>query len=106
MLIKSRALRTRVWFKILSKVERAIIDLTIKCTDKVRSNVLAETISTIISKILLPFEEGFMTKAERIGNKIAQQLCALGERWGNKSCHAWKHDKHFIKFLGITSINT
>lgn len=104
--IRSRALRTKIWFKALSKVERAIVDLTIKCVEKVRSTVLAKTISTIVNKLLESLEESFMTKAERIGYKIAEKLCSIGERWGNKSCSAWKHDSGFVKFLGVNSLNT
>ena len=58
--IRSRALRTRVWFSALSRVERAIVDLTIKCVEKIRSNVLAGTISVIVSKLLESLEEDFM----------------------------------------------
>ncbi len=104
--IRSRALRTRVWFRALSKVERGIIDLTIKCVEKIRSTVLARTISTIVSKLLESLEEGFMTRAERVGCKIAERLCTLGERWGNKACSTWKCDKCFVKFLGVNALNT
>jgi len=104
--IRSRALRTRVWFSALSKVERAIIDLTIKCVEKIRSNVLARTISTIVSKLSESLEEDFMTRAERIGYTIAEKLCTLGESWGNKPCSTWKRDKCFVKFLGVNAINT
>jgi len=104
--IKSRALRTRVWFRALSKIERAIIDLTIKCVEKVRSNVLAGTISTIVGKILQFLEEGFMTRAERVGYEIAERLCSVGEGWGNEACSSWKCEKCFIKFLGVNALNT
>lgn len=104
--IKSKALRARVWFRALSKVERAIIDLTIKCVEEVRSNVLAVTISTIVGKILQCLEEGFMTRAERAGHEIAERLCAVGERWGNEACSTWKCDKCFIRFLGVNVLNT
>ena len=103
--IRSRALRTRVWFRALSKVERAIVDLTIKCVEKVRSNVLARTISTIVNKLLEFLEEDFMTRAERIGCKIAEKLCTISERWGNKACSTWKRDKSFVKFLGVNALN-
>ena len=104
--IRSRTLRTRVWFRALSKVERGIIDLTIKCVERIRSAVLARTISTIVSKLLESLEESFMTRAEKVGCKIAERLCALGERWGNKACSTWKCDKHFVKFLGVNALNT
>ena len=104
--IRSRALRTRVWFRALSRVERAIIDLTIRCVEKVRSNVLARTISTIVNKLLESLEEEFMERAERIGYKIAEKLGIIGERWGNKACSTWKRDKSFVKFLGVNTLNT
>jgi len=103
--IKSRALRMRIWFRTLSKVERAIIDLTIKCVEKVRSSVLADTISTIVSKILQSLEERFIARAERVGREIAETLCVIGRRWGNRACSAWKCDECFIRFLGVTALN-
>lgn len=106
MKIRSRALRTRVWFRALSKVERAIVDLTIKCVEKVRSNVLARTISTIVNKLMESLEEDFMTRAEMIGYKVAEKLYIIGERWGNKACSTWKCDKCFVKFLGVNALNT
>jgi len=104
--IKSRALRARVWFRALSKVERAILDLTIKCVENVRSRVLEGTISTIISKILQSLEDAFLVRAERIGRDIAETLCAIAERWGNKASSTWECDKCFIKFLGVNALNT
>lgn len=53
--IKSRALRTRVWFKALSRGERAIVDLAIRCVEKVRSSILAGAISNIVGKDLAVF---------------------------------------------------
>jgi len=97
MKVKTRALRQRVWFKTLSRVDRAIIDLTIRCVEKVRSSVLTRSILTILDKMLKTLEENFMTRAERVGYKIAENLCTLGERWGNKACSSWKRDKSFVK---------
>jgi len=106
MKIKSRALRTRVWFRALSKVERAIVDLTVRCVENVRSTTLARTISTIVDKILQCLEQDFMKRAERIGHEIAERLCTLGTRWGNKASSSWKFDRRFIEFLGVNALNT
>jgi 5-carboxymethyl-2-hydroxymuconate isomerase len=103
--IKSRALRAKVWFRALSKVERAIVDLTIRCVEKVRSIVLAGAISTIVTKILKSLEEDFVVTADRIGYEIAEMLCTLGERWGNKTCFTWKCDKYYVRFLGVNALN-
>lgn len=104
--IRARALRSRIWFKALSRVERAVVDLTIKCVKNVRSSVLAETISTILDKILHTLEENFVTRAETVGQEIAEKLSAVAKSWGNKACSTWKCDKRFIRFLGVNALNT
>ncbi len=106
MRIKANALRRRVWYKTLTRVERAILDLTIRCVEKVRSPTLARTISTILSKIWRTLEEGFMTKAETVGRKIAEKLSVFAQRWGNKTFSTWKCDSGFVKFLGVNALNT
>jgi uncharacterized membrane-anchored protein YjiN (DUF445 family) len=104
--VKTRALRQRIWFKTLSRMERDIMDLTIKCVERVQSRVLARTILVIVRKMLKTLEENFMRRAERVGYEIAQKLCAIGERWGNKDCCLWKRDKYFMRFLGANTLNT
>jgi len=103
--IKSRAMRTKVWFRALSRVERAILNLTIRCVERVQSRVLAGTISVIINKILQSLEEAFLQRAERIGRSIAETLCEICEKWGNKASLSWRRDKSFITFLGVTALN-
>lgn len=104
--IKARALRTKIWFKAISKVERAIVDLTIKCTETIRSHVLMAAVTAIVNKILQSFEESFMTRAERIGQEIVEALCAIAEKWGNKSSSTWKRDARFTVYLGVSALNT
>jgi hypothetical protein len=104
--IKTKALRLNVWFRALSRTERALTDLTLRCVEKVRSNLLEAAISNIIDKILKALECTFLVRAEEIGSKIAKQLCNIGEQWGNKQAASWKQDKHFITFLGVNSLNS
>jgi len=82
------------------------MDLTIKCVEKVRSTVLAGAIATIVDKVLRSLEEGFMTRAERLGSKIVEGICAVGKRWGNETCSAWRCDKCFFRFLGVNALDT
>jgi len=103
--IKSKALRARIWFSALSKVERTIIDLTIKCVEKVRSTVLASTISAIVNKILPYLQGDFMTEAEKVGQGIVERLCIVGGTWGNKTCSTWRSDRYFVRFMGVNTLN-
>jgi len=100
--IKSRALRTRVWFRTLSKIERAIIDLTIKCVEKIRSQTLESALSGIVSKILDALENSLLSKIEKVGRQLAENLSNIAQKWGNQNACNWKRDKDFIIYLGFS----
>jgi hypothetical protein len=106
-LIKARvrAVRQRVWFKALSRVERSILDLTIRCVERVRSRILARIVSNILAKILKTLEPSFLEAAMRIGREIADEVCGIAEKWGNSFASRWKRDLGFARFLGVTAVN-
>jgi len=106
-LIKTRAkaVRQKVWFKALSRVERNILDLTIRCVERIRSRILAKIISNILAKILKTLKPSFLEAAMRIGREIADEVCGIAEKWGNVHASRWKHDSGFVRFLGVTAVN-
>jgi len=103
--IKVRALRRRIWYKALSRVERAIVDLTIHCVERIRSHCLEETLYNIVNKILKTLGPEFSEKAEKIGRKIAEKIGSLASEWGNLTASNWMHDLNFIRFLGTNALN-
>lgn len=103
--IKTNALRRKVWFKALSRVERSIIDLTIRCVERVRSNALIKTLLTILDKLLKTLEEDYLKKVETIGREIAERICEIASKWGNPHAWLWKYDLRFVRFLGINTVN-
>jgi hypothetical protein len=103
--IRLKALRTRVWFKTLSRVERTIVNLTIKCVEEIHSAVLAKTISEIITKILARLPQGFVSEAQRVGREMAEILCTTGEKWHSSQAECWKCDSQFHRFLGVNKLN-
>ena len=106
MKIKAKALRRRVWFRALSRVERGIVDLTIRCVERVRSSVLARTISNIVGKILKTLESGFLEKVNKVGSDVAEKVCRIALGWGNASASRWRRDVDFVRFLGVNAVNT
>jgi hypothetical protein len=105
MKIKTRALRQRVWFKALSRVERGIIDLTIRCVEKIQSYTLMKTVLAILDKLLRTLEESYLRKVERIGREMAEKICEIAWKWGNHLALIWKYDMNFIRFLGVKALN-
>jgi hypothetical protein len=103
--IKVRALRRKVWFKALSRVERGVIDLTIRCVEQIRSHALMKLILAIVDKLLRTLEENYLTKVERAGREIAEKICELARKWGNLRALLWKYDLDFVRFLGMNAVN-
>lgn len=103
--IKVRALRRKVWFKALSRVERGVIDLTIRCVERIRSHALMKTVLAIVDKLLRTLEENYLTKVERAGREIAEKICELARKWGNLHALRWKYDLDFVRFLGVNALN-
>ncbi len=103
--IKTQAMRAKILFKALSRMDRAILNLTIKCVDQVRSPILQNALSSIVSKIKEALENRFIIKAEKIGREKAEKLGNTAQKWGNKKASNWKKDKTFIIYLGVDSLN-
>ncbi len=103
--IKANALRNRLWFRALSKIERAVFDLTVKCVKQIRSSTLESALWDIVRKILGAMENRFLVKAEKAGRQIARNLSSIAQKWGNQTALEWEREKGFIIFLGINTVN-
>jgi hypothetical protein len=103
--LKLKARRSGVWFKVLSRLDRELVNLTIEVADEVRSLRLAEALSTIARKV----EDSLKTRISKtlceIGFPLARRLGSLAKKWGNAFAQGWMSDLSFAKFLAIMHIN-
>lgn len=104
--LRLRALRRGVWFKVLSKVERGLIDLVLRTVRRVRSSVLARSLIIVVKKLLSTMESKITRQTRTIGFSLAQRLSRIAESWGNKSSIMWTRDYDYAEFLAICHINT
>jgi hypothetical protein len=104
--VKLRAVRRRVWFRVLSKVERSLIDLAIEIVRVVRSSMLARSVIFVVKKLLSIMESKIARQTRTIGFSLAQRLSQIAQNWGNKSSVVWALDPDFAKFLAIDRMNT
>ncbi len=104
--IKMKAVRRGVWFKALSRVERVILDLTIKVVDKVRSRTLTRILSGVLKKLLSSLESRVSRLIREIGLPLAHKLSNIAESWGNRNAKLWMYDLQFAVFLAVKYLNT
>ena len=105
--LKTIAMRRGLWFKVLSAVERAVVDLTLKVVERVRSSVLKEALKSIASKVVEALKSrSFKERAMAIGRVLAERLVRIAERLGNKRAREWAEDPGFVMYLGVSWLNT
>ena len=98
--LKAKALRHRIWFT-LNRLERGVMDLTIRCVHEIKSKILALIIGRIVCKLLRILRSPFLAKVDRIGSRVAEIISRIAVNWGYTAASAWKHDRGFIRYLGV-----
>jgi hypothetical protein len=103
--LKLRAIRAGVWFKALPRIDRALVDLTIKVASNIRSTTLAKNILAVTKKLEGLLESSFLRVFRGIAFQLAQKLSAVAQKWGNTSAKHWVSDVSFVTFLAVMHIN-
>ena len=103
--LRSEAVRRRVWFRILSRVERAIVNLTIRVVDRPRSLRLIEALARIVVKVRRALMSPIVRLVECVGRPLAKKLSRIAVRWGNKNAEKWAEDRDFMRYLAIIDMN-
>lgn len=103
---RRRALRRGIWFRLLGREERSIMNLTIRCVDRVRSAKLAKIVTAITVKLNLAMESTLKRLVRTVGRLMAQKLSQIAQGLGNHSAVLWAEDLGFVQFLAVMHMNT
>jgi len=103
--LKLKAMRAGVWFRNLPRIDRVLIDLTIKVTISIRSITLANSIRAITEKLESLLESSLTRALKGIGIQLAQKISLIAQKWGNALAKNWASDLSFVKFLSVMHIN-
>lgn len=101
--LRTRALRRRMWFRVLDRVERGLVDLTIRWVDRVKSGRLAQVLVRILEKLVLAMESRMVRVLEK-GRNRALRLSELAVAWGNELAYGWRDDLRFQRALGLGAL--
>jgi hypothetical protein len=104
--LKGRALRRGVWFRVLGRIERALVDSAIWVVDRVRSPVLFKALVSIVKKLEDAFDNRILRVTRTVGFPGVQKLSLLAQKWGNKSAQSWMFDLSFARFIAIMHVNS
>ena len=103
--LRSKAKRAGVWFKALPRIDRVLVDLTIRVASSVRSATLARNILVVTKKLEGLLESSLLRAFRSIALKLAKKLSSVAQKWGNTSAKRWVSDVSFVTFLAVMHIN-
>jgi NAD-dependent DNA ligase len=103
--LKTKALRSGAWFRALRRIDRVLLDLTIRVVGSIRSAKLAKSIFTITRKLEDAMKSSFSSRLRKIGVILAQKVSLTAQELGNISASAWVFDSSFANFLAVMHVN-
>ena len=98
---KRFALRRGIWYRILNRIERATIDLTVRYVDNVKSSKLAKMITAIVDKLQTAMQSRLDRLVGTVGVALTIRISETAIKWGNKNAHSWTNDLAFARFLVV-----
>jgi hypothetical protein len=103
--VRKKAIRGRVWFKSLDRLERSIINLSSKVLDHANKiSCLGLVLSTIIVKIEDALKSVFERRLESYGLRRSGEIVELAVKFGNNSAREWLDDS-FTRYVTFMSLN-
>ena len=103
--LRSKAKRAGVWFRALPRIDRVLVDLTIRVASSIRSATLAKNILAVTKKLEGLLESSLLRAFRSIALKLAKKLSSVAQKWGNTSAKRWVSDVSFVTFLAVMHIN-
>jgi hypothetical protein len=103
--LRLKAIRAGVWFRALPRIDRVLVDLTIRVAGSVRSVTLARNLLAVIRKLEELLESRLLRAFRGVAFQLAQKLSNVAQKWGNISAKNWTADVSFIRFLAVMHIN-
>jgi hypothetical protein len=103
--LRVKAMRAGVWFRALPRIDRVLVDLTIKVTENVRSAHLAKSIITIVDKLEGILESKVLKSLRLIGRPLAEKISLTAQKLGYAPAKSWAEDASFAFFLAVMYAN-
>jgi uncharacterized membrane-anchored protein YjiN (DUF445 family) len=99
-------MRAGVWFKALPRIDRVLVELTIKVAENIKSSVLAKRLFAVVSKLEGLLESSIFSDLKSFGRLLAEKISSIAEKWGNASAKKWQTDLSFAIFLAMVQLNS
>lgn len=104
--LRRKAMRAGVWFRMLTSIERCLVNVAIKVVDKPKSEKLIMALARIVVKVKSALITPIKTFILQYGHSMAKKISEIAINWGNHTASEWAEDTGFIKYLAIMFMNS
>ena len=102
---RKRAIRGRVWYKALDRLERGILSLSVRVLDyAVKSSSLGRVLTSIVAKIEDALKSVFERRLEGYGLRRAGEIAEMAAKLGCAGARGWLDDS-FARYVTFMSLN-
>jgi hypothetical protein len=102
--LRMKAMRSGVWFKAFSIIDKVLVDLKISVACKVRSITLAECIFAVTRNLYILFESEFSRTVRSICFPTAFKLQCVSSEMGQYERAKMGKRHRFIRYLVIMKL--
>jgi hypothetical protein len=103
--VRQKAMRKRVWYRAIDRLERGIFNLTTQIVDRVESELLGVELVKILSKLSDAMKSGFVRCMEEFGFRRARMVAGQAVSFGYASAEAWARDEGLVRYLAFLKMN-
>jgi hypothetical protein len=103
--LKHKAIRNGSWFRALGRIDRVLVNVTLRVAKNVHSATLARALYSVMQKLESSFKNQVLYAIHKVGFLLAHKLSMLAQKWGNHHAQNWAFDESFAKFLAIMHMN-
>ena len=104
--VRAKAVRRGLWFRVLTRTDRACVDLAVVVVDRVRSSLLRKVLSSVLEKLEAALESPVQRLMRKVGVGLALRLSQFAVKWGHRSAVCWVTDAGFVRFLAVSHLNS
>jgi hypothetical protein len=99
--LRIKALKKGIWYKTTSRLERGIINLSIKILDKVKSSALGIEIVNIVANLKKMLKSPFLKHMETYGIKQASKIAEYASILGYNGAKSLFHDNDYVRYITL-----
>jgi len=104
--IRRRAIRRRVYFRALDRLERGILDLSSRLLDSARSVVLLQQLFEIVMKLEEALKGRLQRHVESFGARRVTEIIMQAVKFGYRGAVGWLRDPGFAEYLSVMDLNS